>query len=280
MWHPTPTPTDTRPHPNKRINQQSYLSFGMSAPAVPAKDPRPTQQTMHLVLTQDMFDEISKLVPPIAAAMALETKVEDQHIKQKMLLVGEQEVATVTDLKIEKFSMDKMAMPLRDGYLDVSIHGITVNVSCNAKAVGVSLGKVIVDLKMDLTAIVKLFDGKNGVLKVEVEQVTPAVTFFDTQIGTGFGGDILESVTDLFNSTVKKTIADTIIKPVDDALTQGLDSVLGRPLSIEGQVSAVGYRFDVAFLGNPIIKPEGCTMNLAVDTTIKVSKPLPPAPVA
>ncbi|KAI8812191.1 hypothetical protein BJ742DRAFT_768745 [Cladochytrium replicatum] len=231
---------------------------------------RPSHQTISLVLTQDLFDEISKLVPPIAAAMALETKIEDQHIKQKILLVGEKEIVTVTELKIEKFTMENMKMPLQDGHLSVAIHGIKVQVSCNVKALGAKLGKVTVDLAMDLTAVVKLLAGEHGVLKVDVDQVTPAVTFFDTQIGTGFGGDILESVTDAFNNTIKKTIAASVVKPVDDALTQGLDSVLGRPLNIEGQVSTVGYRFDVAFLGQPVIKPAGVTINLGVDTTVKV----------
>ncbi|KAJ1537328.1 hypothetical protein HK096_006048 [Nowakowskiella sp. JEL0078] len=234
----------------------------------------PTVRSLSVTLHQDLFDEISSLVIPVAKAMALETAIADQHIKQKLPLLGEQEVATATNLKIEEFSISKMSLPLQNGVIGVVIRNVDVKVSTDVKALGVSLGKVVVTLSMDIDAIVKLKSTSAGVLSVSVEDVTGTPSKFDVKIGSGVGGDVLEGIADLFQAAIKGAISAAVAKPVDDALTQGLEGVLGKPLDVLGQVSSVGYQFLVGFVKDPVITAkDGVTLVLGVDTIIQDGLP-------
>ncbi|KAJ3130749.1 hypothetical protein HK101_004960 [Irineochytrium annulatum] len=213
-----------------------------------------------------MFDEICKLVVPVAEAMAVQVKIEDQHIKKH--IIKEVEVASATNLKIEIFEIKEIAMPIEDSYIDVIIRGCKCSASSTVKVAGINLDKVVVKLSIDILAKVK-FDNVKGVLKSNVYDVKPTVTEFDIEIGHGAGGNMLERVTELFEGVIKSTIASSIAQPIDDALTQGLDSVLGRPLNQDGGVSGVNYRFLIDFDEEPtIVKGVGLKLILAVDALV------------
>ncbi|KAJ1552207.1 hypothetical protein HK405_012230 [Cladochytrium tenue] len=245
-----------------------------AAPAVPRRSGAagPVGPTsIKIVLTQDLFDEIAKLIGPIAKAEALALKLDDQHMKKKLPLVGEKEVATATKLSIEKFQIAKVAMPLNDGYLDVQLSDIEAEVGSDVKAIGVSLGRVVVTAQVDISAKVTLSQAE-GMISSAISDVKVNIDKFDVKIGTGFGGDILEHVIDLFERVVRGVIESSLAAPIQSSLKSGLDSVLGRNLDTSGGLQNVAYLFRVDHRDHPVItRRSGVELDIAIDAFVNES---------
>lgn len=229
--------------------------------------PRASGNSITLTLGQDLFDEVCKLIPPIAVANAMTTPIEDQIVTRKVTLLGNVEVATAKKIRIVKAEVANCKMPLKDGYIAVEVIGIHIVAEAHVKALKASLGTVIVTMTMDLTSKVYLRKGANGLLKTDIEDVVLNVKDFDTEIPVTIIGDALEAVTDFFESTIKGAISGGVKQPIDDALTTSLNSVLGRNLDFAGEVSGVKYLFKLEF-SDPTVKPEGATVVLSIDSMV------------
>ncbi|KAI9207823.1 uncharacterized protein BJ171DRAFT_491612 [Polychytrium aggregatum] len=243
--------------------------------------PRATKvNSVSITLCQDIFNEISNLIGPIAQRLALDTKIGDQHISKDLMLLGKKELASANNIKIETFNIKLVEMPIQDGFILVKIREVDVDVSLDLEAVGASLGKVWIDIDLNIDAKVR-FSETDGKLKTDVFDVAINIANFDAKIGSGFTGKILSTAIDFVENVVKSQISSALTQPIDEALTSGLDSVLGRDLDVAGNVSTVFYRLNVDFNGNPVITAaKGVEIFVAIDSVVSKDGPIGGAPAA
>ncbi|KAJ3087523.1 hypothetical protein HK102_010891, partial [Quaeritorhiza haematococci] len=241
-------------------------------------------QSITITLGQDLFDEVAKLISPIAIANALSTPIGDQLVNQKVALLGDVEVVTAKNIKITKAEIGDVKMLLQEGSLAVEIKGIHIVATSDVRALKASLGKVELTLTMDLKSRIFLKKSADGFLETDVEDVGLTVTHFDTEIPVTIVGNVLESVTDLFQGTIKGAISSAVVKPIDDALTSGLNSVLRRSLDFGGEVSGVRYLFKLNINDDPKVTTQGASVIVSIDTHVnpppELMPPAEPAPPA
>ncbi|KAI8621814.1 hypothetical protein BC830DRAFT_1092352 [Chytriomyces sp. MP71] len=229
--------------------------------------------SIEIRLEADIFAEVAKLISPIAESYVKEMKIEDQHVKKTLPLLGEKEVAKATNIKIEKFEIKDVVMPLNDGFVGVNIDDVEFKVSMDMTALGGHIGIVKIEAMIDILAKVKFgLIGKK--IKTDVFDCKVALRNFDTHIGTGITGDILAHVTDLLEFVLKSEIESSLQSTVESSLDQSLDSILARNWDITGNVSKVFYNMNVAFLETPTItKAEGMKMVIGIDAYSALGAP-------
>ncbi|KAJ3239545.1 hypothetical protein HDU81_005772 [Chytriomyces hyalinus] len=227
--------------------------------------------SIEIRLEQDIFAEVAKLIAPIAEAYVLDMKIEDQHIKKALPLLGETEVASATGIKIEKFGIKGVVMPINEGFVNVNIDDAEFKVTMDCTALGGHLGITTVSAILDVDAKVRFVLEQNK-MKTDVYECAVALRDFDTQIGTGITGDILSYVTEMIESVLKSSIEASLQSTVTSSLEQALDSILSRPWDIAGNVSKVFYILDVQFLEPPTVtKADGLKIVVGIDANYKMN---------
>ncbi|KAJ3025028.1 UNVERIFIED_CONTAM: hypothetical protein HDU68_007554 [Siphonaria sp. JEL0065] len=245
-----------------------------AAPIDPAQfQPKTHVSSIKLALTQDIFNEVSNLITPIAHTFAMDMKIEDQHITKALPLLGETEVATATNVTIDKFDIKDVIMEIDDGYIAIRIENVDFLVSMDMKALGGDLGRVNVKADVDISA--KLKFGLNGIhCTTDVYDIKSSLTNFDVKIGSGFTGDVISYAMDLVEYALKGTIESTLESTITSSLEQGLDSVLVRNWDVMGNVSSVFYKLAVEFVAVPVItKERGVEYLIGVDSFWKKDGP-------
>ncbi|KAJ3246481.1 hypothetical protein HDU78_006902 [Chytriomyces hyalinus] len=226
--------------------------------------------SIEIRLEQDIFAEVAKLIAPIAEAYVLDMKIEDQHIKKALPLLGETEVASATAIKIEKFAIKGVVMPINEGFVNVNIDDAEFKVSMDVTALGGHLGITTVSAILDVDAKVRFVLEQNK-MKTDVYECAVALRDFDTQIGTGITGDILSYVTEMIESVLKSSIEASLQSTVTSSLEQALDSILSRQWDIAGNVSKVFYNLAVHFLETPTVtKANGLMIVIGIDANYKM----------
>ncbi|KAI9365431.1 hypothetical protein DFJ73DRAFT_792353 [Zopfochytrium polystomum] len=232
------------------------------------KRPAPGPVSIKVTLTQDIFDEIAKLIGPIAKSEALALRMEDQHVKKKIPLLGEAEVATATQLRITKFDIAAITLKIDDGHLNVDVSDVALQAETELRAMGISFGKVVVTAQLDVAART-IFLQQEGRLKTAVYDVKPHIDSFDTQVGTGFAGDVLEVAIDLLERVVKGALESALARPIQTALQDGLDSVLGGNLDVKGGLLNVAYFLRMDIRDSPFItRNGGVQFDIAIDAFV------------
>ncbi|KAI9349229.1 hypothetical protein BDR26DRAFT_853264 [Obelidium mucronatum] len=203
----------------------------------------------------------------------MDMKIEDQHIKKTIPLIGETEVAAATAVTIDKFNIKDVIMEIDEGYIAIAIDNVDFEVSMDMVALGGSLGRVIVKADVDIGA--KLKFGLNGIhCTTDVYDIKAVLKNFDVKIGSGYTGDIISSAMDLVEYALKGTIESTLESTITSSLEQGLDSVLVRNWDVIGNVSSVFYKLAVEFVAVPVItKARGVEYQIGVDAFWKKDGP-------
>ncbi|KAJ3094030.1 hypothetical protein HK100_006303 [Physocladia obscura] len=212
--------------------------------------------SIKVALSQDMFNEISTLIVPIAESFAADTKIPDQHIKKHIPLLGEVSAADATNIAITKFDIKDVIMAIRDGFIEIAIRDVEFQVDMDMKAIGGNLGKVFVAADVDVEGKLR-FGLKGRHCTTDVFDIKATLRNFDAKVGTGFAGEILEHVMDLLEKVLKSTIEKLLAAQISSALKTGLDSVLVRNWDIVGSVSSVNYKLQVDFVAAPVITEAG-----------------------
>ncbi|ORY23901.1 hypothetical protein BCR33DRAFT_775121 [Rhizoclosmatium globosum] len=243
--------------------------------------PKTGVSSIKLALTQDIFNEISLFqitksnhrITPIAQTFALDLKLEDQHIKQKVLLLGETEFASATNIKIETFAIQDVVMEIQDGFISISIDDVDFKVSTDMTAFGGSLGKVFLKGLVNIRAKLKFgLSGKH--CTTDVYDITASLRDFDAEVGTGTAGEAIAQLVETVEYAFKPYIEGALRDSIASALEGGLDSMLVRNWDIIGEVSQVFYKLAVEFVAVPVItKEKGVVYEIGVDSFWKKDGP-------
>ncbi|KAI8837648.1 hypothetical protein BJ741DRAFT_602886 [Chytriomyces cf. hyalinus JEL632] len=228
--------------------------------------------SIKLNLRQDVFDEITKLIIPIAETYVLEMKVDSQKIKKKVFLLGEKEVASASNIKFISFDIHSVAMPIQEGHIDLALTDISAKISMDFKTLGVKVGKVVVDATLNINSKVK-FGAK---AKTQVFDTKVEIDDFDTDI-SGLAGPALAAATEAIANILEDMIENTLAATIKDGLESALDSVMMRDWDVMGNVAALFYKFHVDFLTAPLIsKATGVEFSISIDSEFQAGKAYEP----
>ncbi|KAJ3407628.1 hypothetical protein CcCBS67573_g01867 [Chytriomyces confervae] len=228
--------------------------------------------SIKLNLRQDVFDEVTKLIIPIAETYVLEMKVDNQKIKKKVFLLGEKEVASASNIKFISFDIHSVAMPIQEGHIDLALTDIAAKISMDFKTLGVKIGKVVVDATLNINSKVK-FGAK---AKTQVFDTKVEIDNFDTDI-SGLAGPALAAATEAIANILEDMIENTLAATIKDGLESALDSVMMRDWDVMGNVAALFYKFHVDFLTAPrISKATGVEFSIAIDSEFQAGKAFEP----
>ncbi|KAJ3237748.1 hypothetical protein HDU78_003892 [Chytriomyces hyalinus] len=221
--------------------------------------------SIKLNLRQDAFDEISKLIIPIAETYVLEMKVDDQKIKKKVLLLGEKDVASASNIKFLSFNIQSVAMPIQEGHIDLALTDISAKISMDFKMLGAKVGKVIIDATLNINSNVK-FGAK---AKTQVFDTKVEIDNFDTDI-SGLAGPALAAATEAIANILEDMIENSLAAAIKDGLESGLDSVMMRDWDVMGNVASLFYKFHIDFLTAPLIsKATGVEYSISIDSEFR-----------
>ncbi|KAJ3058252.1 hypothetical protein HDU99_006897, partial [Rhizoclosmatium hyalinum] len=87
-------------------------------------------------IQQDILSEMANLIEPITESSVLALKISDQTIKKKVLLLGEKQVASATNIKVDSFDITKLVLDPEDGYLSATIQDIKFEASLFVSVLG------------------------------------------------------------------------------------------------------------------------------------------------
>ncbi|KAJ3239595.1 hypothetical protein HDU78_002774 [Chytriomyces hyalinus] len=228
--------------------------------------------SIKLNLRQDVFDEVTKLIIPIAETYVFEMKVDNQKIKKKVFLLGEKEVASASNIKFISFDIHSVAMPIQEGHIDLALTDIAAKISMDFKTLGVKIGKVVVDATLNINSKVK-FGAK---AKTQVFDTKVEIDNFDTDI-SGLAGPALAAATEAIANILEDMIENTLAATIKDGLESALDSVMMRDWDVMGNVAALFYKFHVDFLTAPrISKATGVEFSISIDSEFQAGKAFEP----
>ncbi|KAJ3263747.1 hypothetical protein HDU77_010023 [Chytriomyces hyalinus] len=228
--------------------------------------------SIKLNLRQDVFDEVTKLIIPIAETYVFEMKVDNQKIKKKVFLLGEKEVASASNIKFISFDIHSVAMPIQEGHIDLALTDIAAKISMDFKTLGVKIGKVVVDATLNINSKVK-FGAK---AKTQVFDTKVEIDNFDTDI-SGLAGPALAAATEAIANILEDMIENTLAATIKDGLESALDSVMMRDWDVMGNVAALFYKFHVDFLTAPrISKATGVEFSISIDSEFQTGKAFEP----
>ncbi|KAJ3223458.1 hypothetical protein HDU81_009161 [Chytriomyces hyalinus] len=228
--------------------------------------------SIKLNLRQDVFDEVTKLIVPIAETYVFEMKVENQKIKKKVFLLGEKEVASASNIKFISFDIHSVAMPVQEGHIDLAMTDISAKISMDFKTLGVKVGKVVVDATLNVNSKVK-FGAK---AKTQVFDTKVEIDNFDTDI-SGLAGPALAAATEAIANILEDMIENTLAATIEDGLESALDSVMMREWDVMGNVAALFYKFHVDFLTAPLIsKATGVEFSISIDSEFRTGQAYEP----
>ncbi|KAJ3076120.1 hypothetical protein HDU98_005539 [Podochytrium sp. JEL0797] len=235
--------------------------------------PKKGLTSIKLSLTQDMFNEVSNLITPIAHAYIMSMKIEDQHMKKKILLLGEKEFATAKNIQISKFDIQSCLMKIEDGFISIEIKDVDFEVDMDMHVIaGGELGKVSVMADVDVVAKVK-FGLKGKHCTTDVYDIKATLRNFDSKVGTGFAGKIIADIVDTLEFVLRSEIENCLESTITTSLEEGLDSILVRNWDILGTVSTVFYKMAVEFVAAPVIsKARGVEYEIGVDSFFNKEK--------
>ncbi|KAJ3076122.1 hypothetical protein HDU98_005541 [Podochytrium sp. JEL0797] len=234
--------------------------------------PKNRVASIKLSLTQDMFNEVSHLITPIAEAFILSMKIEDQIMKKKVFLLGEKEFATAKNIQISKFDIQDCLMKIEDGFISIEIKNVAFGVDMDMEVAGGELGTVSVKADVDVTAKIK-FGLKDKHCTTDVYDIKSTMSNFDTEVGTGFAGKIVSEIVEALEFVLRGVIENCLESTITTSLEEGLDSILVRNWDILGSVSTVFYKMAVGFVAAPVISKErGVEYEIGVDSFFNKEK--------
>ncbi|KAI8834358.1 hypothetical protein BJ741DRAFT_242469 [Chytriomyces cf. hyalinus JEL632] len=191
-------------------------------------------------------------------------KVEDQKIKKKVLLMGDKEVASASNIKFHSFNIQSVAMPIQEGHIDLALTDISAKISMDFKALG-SKRNVMVDAALNINAKVK-FGAK---AKTQVFDTVVQIDKFDTDM-SGLAGPALAAATEGIANILEDMIENTLATTIKDGLESALDSVMMRDWDVMGNVAAMFYKFHIDFLTAPLIsKVTGVEYSISIDSEFR-----------
>ncbi|KAJ3076123.1 hypothetical protein HDU98_005542 [Podochytrium sp. JEL0797] len=235
--------------------------------------PKKRVASIKLSLTQDMFNEVSNLITPIAQAYIMSMKIEDQHMKKKVPLLGEKEFATANNIQISKFDIHACLMRIDDGFISIEIQNVAFGADMDMNVFGGGeLGKVSVKADVDVTAKIK-FGLKGKHCTTDVYDIKTTLRNFDSEVGTGFRGKIVSEIIEALEFVLRSAIEACLESAITTSLEEGLDSILVRNWDILGNVSTVFYKMAVEFVAVPVISKErGVEYEIGVDSFFNKQK--------
>ncbi|KAJ3211526.1 hypothetical protein HDU82_005673 [Entophlyctis luteolus] len=239
--------------------------------------------SMRLALTQDMFNEISSLIKPIAEATARSIAIPDQHIKTHVPLIrsAEFEAATVTNIVVTKFDLGDqgVALEICEGYISAAAHGVQA-------VIGMDVGSVMsapvrVDIAVALDVVGKLrfgLEGRHCTTDVyAATEIKTTLSSFDAKSGApthSFTADAVAALLDIVEHAMRPVLEEHTSEALSAALKRSLDSVLIRNWDVAGTVSSVAYKFQVDFLAAPVISvDDGVVYDVGVDAFYRTGEP-------
>ncbi|KAJ3211527.1 hypothetical protein HDU82_005674 [Entophlyctis luteolus] len=228
--------------------------------------------SMRLSLTQDMFNEVSSLIVKIADSSATSLKIEDQHIKKHIPLLGEVEAASAKNIRILSFDIRNISLEIKDAYVAVAISDVDFHVEMDVATVLSKAERV--DVKADVDVLGKLKFGLTGKhCTTDVYDIKTDVSNFDAE-SKGFTGEILAHFVDLLEKVLRPVIEQQLDAVVASSLSSSLNAMLNRNFDLVGAVSGVNYKFQVDILSR-ISGARGVEFDVGVDAFFNTDKDKP-----
>ncbi|KAJ3089621.1 hypothetical protein HK102_005904 [Quaeritorhiza haematococci] len=230
------------------------------------------QNSLTVTARQDMFDEAIKVVVPIAKAMAPTISIPDQSISGDALgglgipiAIGNGELATAKNIKIESLDVARLEIPLDQGKLRFQVTDAALQVGTDIAVLGSAVGRIAISVTASIGGSVFIKNNGAGGLVTDIQDVSATINRFDFDLSTlAVPNEAKEFVNKLISEQLRQLITGVVSQPIDNALTQVLNEVLKTPPEIKSDVQGLAFGFRGEFLGEPQISADGLTATVAV----------------
>ncbi|KAJ3282234.1 hypothetical protein HDU79_010081 [Rhizoclosmatium sp. JEL0117] len=226
--------------------------------------------SIKLALKQDIFNEIAKLVGPTAENYVLDKVFPPLSFKRSLPVVGETQLATMTNITIASFEILTVNLEIQDGFIDISIRDVEIKALADLSALGMLWKDVLMRGIVQVSGKMR-FGLANGHCTTHVYDIAVQVDEFKAMTGTGVVADMWSDLMETAEGLLQTRIQESLGRVISRSLTELLDDVLVRNWDVVGSVRGVHYRLAVEFVKEPVIsRGRGVEYEIGVDAFSKV----------
>ncbi|KAJ3090982.1 hypothetical protein HK102_002057 [Quaeritorhiza haematococci] len=213
--------------------------------------------SLHITLTQSLFDELDPVVENIFIENINTLKLDDMELVVPVPVVGDIKFSG-TGFKVSNFKLDsgKTGVKAVDGKLDFGLDGLSFTISTDffviygSKKLG---GTVNVDVETSVDGAIMIKNNGRGGLKAAMENVKAQFTKFDITVPNTQLNWVMNVLERIFGGLVKNVLAVAIQTLTKEVLPPVVNLLLQNQLSLGIGLNGFGASISPVFVGEPTI---------------------------